>query len=148
MILTIIYNTAEKVRDSVSLSLLGAEIGVQSAPTQQGCLDLQLERGSVSNGQDPGMDSCTKLIQPTTYIRTCATKRSRGGVSNGRLLTESPEALICHPDNLPRQVCCLLGTHMYSIRARLPNMVKPFLLFYEELKEAATKEMRIIRIIE
>lgn len=129
------------MRDTVSLSLLGAEIGVQSAP-------CGWKKGSVSNGQDPEMDSCTKLIQPTTYIRTCATKRSRKGVTNRRLLTESTEALICHPDNLPRQVCCLLGTHMHSIMTGLPNMVKPFLLFYVELKEGAMKEMRIIRIIE
>lgn len=105
------YNTSEKVRDIVSLSLLGAEMGVQSAPTQQECPALWLEkRECVSIGQDPGMNSCTKLIQPTTYIRTCATKRNRKGVSNGRFLTESTEAIICHPDNLSGEVCCLLGT--------------------------------------
>ena len=118
------YNTSEKVRDIVSLSLLGAEIGVQSAPTQQECPALWLEkRECVSTGQDPGMNSCTKLIQPTTYIRTCATKRNRKGVSNGRFLTESTQGQAgwgCEQPGLEG------GVPAYSGELELDDLKGPF----------------------
>lgn len=62
------YNTSEKVRDIVSLSLLGAEMGVQSAPTQQECPALWLERKGVREYWSRSWNEQLYKTDPTNHL--------------------------------------------------------------------------------
>lgn len=45
--------------------------------------------------------------------------------SYGDSMLGGTEAPICHPDNLPREVCSLPGTSILDIKKSLTDLIKP-----------------------
>lgn len=96
--------------------------------------------------QDPGKPNYAKLVQPLTCIRTSTTRKAQS-IINWRLVSQRHQSTLCL-DNVSREVCCLLGTHIHHDIDRLPSLVKPanpFLLFHAGLSDVATRWPRNIQ---
>lgn len=100
------------------------------------------------NSQDPGKGTAKGGPANHMYKKQCHRKKrnEQRVLVIGHCSLRGTEALICHPDSILREVCCLPEACIHDITKRILSLVKPedyhpFLLFHIGTTEAATRRL-------
>lgn len=104
---------------------------------------MEIDEG-VDRGSEPERNDHVKMVEPKTQVTITAVKKMGRVLVTGDFILRGIEAPICHPHNLSRELCCLLGACIRDTRRRLLGMTKPedYHLF---LLEAATRKLNNIK---
>uniref|UniRef100_A0A670I570 SGNH hydrolase-type esterase domain-containing protein n=1 Tax=Podarcis muralis TaxID=64176 RepID=A0A670I570_PODMU len=89
-------------------------------------------------------------LEPTAHRRTPTRPKRRRVVVIGDSLLRGTEAVICGPDKMSREVCCLPGAKIQDVTERLQGIIKPtdkypFLLVHVGTNDTASNSLQKIK---